>query len=130
MLALPVDVHQKRSQAAKHARRYGAAVDLQRALAVRREPTGKDERLVRLHVQFLKQRRNAGIGTGKFGAHGAKGLARADQAPVRLSAEHKVDRVQNDRFSRARLARQHIDAGRKFQLSALDKCNILYEQLL
>ena len=84
--------------------------------------------LLRVEIELCERSFDARIFRGELGAHEAELLSRTDHTSVGFRAEHEINGIEDDRFSRARLAGQHVEPLRKFDFRALDERDVLYKQ--
>ena len=115
MFALPVYIHQNRGDLFEHARGNGIAVDFDIPSAVRKKTPVDDEYVFRFDPDLLRDFLGCRmIGNVKRRAYAAIRTFKGDHRFIRLCAEHEIERVDHDGFSRTRFAGKHVQPCGKF----------------
>ena len=134
VLGLPVDIDEQRAQLAHQRQAYRPPVHppggapLQADLAAEGERAGIILQL--LALEDLEHGCGKGGGELEGGFDAGAGGAAADAGGIRLAADDRLDGIQDDRFARAGLAGEDVQAGVEPQLELLDDGEVLDPQAL
>jgi len=132
MLRLPVNIHQKAAQAAQQAQVHGAPVHPRNAAAIGAQFAPQNN-LVGVIEQIFCFQQGGNIVPARFwqpedrlytGAFGAA----ANLRRISASANHRLNRIQNNGFARTGLTREGNQPGAKTELQMLDDGKILDSQ--
>ncbi len=121
-LVLPMEVHQRAADLGEHAGGDRTAVHPRSPAAARRDLALEHHRsAIHLDAALVEQREQFAPPFGvEHAFHRRLVGARADEIGARALAEQQRQRADNDRFPRARLAGEHVEAAGERQREAVD----------
>ena len=130
MIALPVNIDEILRYFFQHSRRKGKTVHLDFPAAVRAE-FSRDDQLVVFNIERTQDFfQRLDIGDFKNSLNGTRLFAVADQSLIRLRAENEIERIDDNRFSRAGLSRQHVQPFFKIHFRKIHQGDIADDEFL
>ena len=126
VILLPMQLDQCVGQGAQDLAPGAAVIDIGLLSTVRRADAAQDQAVAFVGQACFGQNGMGGMAgrQGKFRRHLALRGPGAHQIGPPAPSQHKAKRIQKDRLSRPRLARQHVQAGPEGQFQPVDDENV------